>query len=113
MVTSQAAEKGPFRKYEVNRAVSHIKYILRTQVATLPLYSSRFSRKDFTLHQLCAILTLKKYLHVDYRRIVTILKIYPEFRKALGIQKVPHYSTLAHAHKRITDKTWTRTFWLD
>jgi hypothetical protein len=88
-------------KYEVKRATKLIKRELWDAKTQLLLYSSRFSRKDFTLHQLYAILSLKEYLNVDYRTLVEILKIYPELKRALGIKKIPHYSTLAHAHKRI------------
>lgn len=62
--------------------------------SALPTYASLFSRKDFTLPQLFAILTLRRFFRTDYRGIVVFLKEFAELRKALGIAKVPHFTTL-------------------
>lgn len=67
----------------------------------LPDYSCAVSRRDFTQHQLFAILTLQRFLDLDYRGIVAILAEWSDLRDALGLTKVPHYSTLCHAHKRL------------
>ena len=39
----------------------------------LPTYASKFSRKDFTLHQLFAILVLRRFVRTDYRGVVITL----------------------------------------
>ena len=39
------------------------------------LYSSRFSRRDFTQHQHFAILVLRQFLRTDYRGIVQVLAV--------------------------------------
>lgn len=67
----------------------------------LPRYSNRFSRKDFTQPQLFAILALRQFFKTDYRGIVELLADLSDLRKALGLKKVPHYSTLCYAEKRL------------
>src|SRR5262249_51823708 len=74
---------------------------LRLARETLPPYSSRFSRKDFTQHQLFALLALKTFHKTDYRGIVAIVADSSDLRCDLGLTRVPHYSTLAHAEHRL------------
>ena len=69
--------------------------------AALPAYGSRFSRRDYTQPQLFALLVLKQFLRVDYRGVVVLLAEWRDLRDALGLRKVPHYSTLAHAARRL------------
>jgi hypothetical protein len=69
--------------------------------AALPEYGSRYSRRDYTQPQLFALLVLRQFLRTDYRGIVTLVAEWAELRRALGLKKVPHYSTLAHASRRI------------
>jgi hypothetical protein len=74
---------------------------LRLAQGALPPYSSARSRKDFTQHQLFAILSLKTFLKVDYRGVVAVLKDFAELRDDLALSKVPHYSTLSYAEGRL------------
>lgn len=75
----------------------------------LPLYSSRYSRRDYTQHQLFAILVLRHFFKTDYRGVCQLLSDLPELRNVLGIEKTPHYSTLCYAEKRLLKKgLWTR-----
>ena len=67
----------------------------------LPPYSSRFSRHDFTQAQLFALLTLKQFLRTDYRGVVAAVAEWGELRRVLGLGKVPHYSTLCYAERRL------------
>ena len=71
---------------------------------TLPAYSSKFSRKDFTQHQLFAVLALKTFLKADYRGVAQVLADFAELRQDLGLEEVPHYSTLCYAAKRLLKK---------
>lgn len=70
----------------------------------LPDYSCPVSRRDFTQHQLFAILVLRKFMNLDYRGIVVILQDWSDLRAALGLVKVPHYSTLCYAETRLIKK---------
>lgn len=67
----------------------------------LPAYSSRYSRKDFTQHQLFAALALKTFLKTDYRGVVAFLADFAEIRDDLGLGKVPDHSTLCYAEQRL------------
>ena len=77
---------------------------LRVAREALPAYSSKFSRKDFTQHQLFALLALKTFLKTDYRGVVQILADFAELRQDLGLDEVPHYSTLCYAARRLLKK---------
>ena len=74
---------------------------LRLARESLPPYSAVTSRKDFTQHQLFAVLALKTFLKVDYRGVVAVLKDFAELRDDLGLKKVPHYSTVCYAEGRL------------
>ena len=77
---------------------------LRVSRDALPAYSSPFSKRDFTQHQLFTILVLKQFFKTDYRGIVQLLTDWPELQLLLKLKKVPHYSTLKYAHDRLLKK---------
>jgi len=68
---------------------------------SLPAYTSARSRKDYTSHQLFAVLALKTFLKTDYRGVVQFLHDFAELRNDLGLKKVPNYSTLCYAEGRL------------
>jgi hypothetical protein len=70
----------------------------------LPPYSAVRSRKDFTQHQLFAVLALKTFFKTDYRGTAQLLTDFAELREDLGLTKVPHYSTLCYAAGRLLKK---------
>ena len=74
---------------------------LRVARESLPAYSSKYSRKDFTQHQLFAVLALKAFFKTDYRGVAQMLKDFAELRQELGLDEVPHYSTLCYAAGRL------------
>ena len=74
---------------------------LATARRALPTYASRFSRHDFTLAQHFACLVLKSFFRTDYRGISAILADLPDLCAALGLAKVPHFTTLHKAHARL------------
>lgn len=77
---------------------------MRLAREAVPAYSTKFSRKDFTQHQLFALLALKTFLKTDYRGVVQMLVDFRELRQDLGLEKVPHYSTLCKAGQRLLKK---------
>jgi hypothetical protein len=77
---------------------------LRLAKEALEPYSAVRSRKDFTQHQLFAILALKTFFKTDYRGIAQLLTDLTDLRKDLGLTKVPHYSTLCYAAGRLLKK---------
>src|SRR5438105_15154581 len=74
---------------------------LRLAREALPGYSSTYSRKDYTQHQLFAALALKTFLRTDYRGVAAFLTDFAELRGDLGLDKVPDHSTLCYAEQRL------------
>jgi hypothetical protein len=95
MKTTRTMTKSP-------RAVA--REALRLAREALPAYSSKFSRRDYTQHQLFALLALKTFLKTDYRGLVQTLEDFAELRQDLGLGEVPHYSTLCYAARRLLKK---------
>jgi len=77
---------------------------LRVAEQALPPYSCAKSRRDYTQPQLVAVLALKTFLRTDYRGVTEFLKDFPDLRADLGLKKVPHYSTLCYAERRLLQK---------
>ena len=71
-------------------------------------YSHRFSPHTFTQPQLVAILVLRQFLKTDYRGIVQQLSEWSDLRQVLGLTRVPNYSTLCYAERRLLKKTPSR-----
>jgi hypothetical protein len=68
---------------------------------SLPAYSHRFSPKTFTQPQLFACLTLKTFFRTDYRGVTAILADMPGLCQAIGLMKIPHFTTLQKAARRL------------
>jgi hypothetical protein len=80
------------------------------KIALLP-YSSKYSRHDYTQHQLFALLTLREFLKTDYRGLEAILRDWAELRDTLGLTKVPDHSTLQKAARRLLEKKGSMISW--
>jgi hypothetical protein len=78
---------------------------LKVATQALPTYSSKYSRQDFTQHQLIAILVLRQFFRTDLRSMIQWLEDFRELRETLQLKKVPHYSTLSYAERRLLKKT--------
>jgi hypothetical protein len=70
----------------------------------LPAYASPYSRKDCTLPQLFSILVLRKFFRTDYRGIVAMLQEWSDLRRSLGLEKVPHDSTVCYAEQKLMQR---------
>jgi Transposase DDE domain len=66
-----------------------------------PAYSHRNSPKTFTQHQLFACLVLKNFLKADYRGVAAHLRDAPSLAAAIELERVPHFTTLQKAAKRL------------
>ena len=84
---------------------------LRLAREAMPAYSSKYSRKDFTQHQLFAVLALKTFLKTDYRGVTQFLADFAEIRHDLGLNDTPHYSTLCYAANRLLKKGTSSSSW--
>ncbi len=70
----------------------------------LPKRWHRFSPKTYSPAQLFACLVLKAFFRCDYREIEEILHDCPEFCATIELGKVPTYSTLCKAEKRLLNE---------
>ena len=61
----------------------------------LASYGSYKSRHDFTQVQLMTCLILRTYWMATYRGVIEQLAVSSELREAMGLAKLPNYSTLA------------------
>jgi hypothetical protein len=64
---------------------------------SLPRYSNKFSRKDFTLPQLFACLVVKEQMKRSYRGAEALLRDCEHWCKAIGLRRVPDHNTLCRA----------------
>ncbi len=69
----------------------------RVGKSCLPPYASQFSRKDFTLPQLFACLTLRQFYNLSYRKTEALLRDSPSWRRAIGLKRTPDHNTLCDA----------------
>lgn len=74
---------------------------LKVAEASLPAYSHRFSPKKFTLPQLFACLVLKDFYGLTYRGATGLLTDGDSLAAAIGLKKIPHWTTLQKAADRL------------
>ena len=74
----------------------------------IPLFSSKFSKKTYTQHQLLTLLLLKEYLSEDYRDAVELAEIMDPIRAQIHLDTVPHFTTLHKFCQRMRSSTFTR-----
>jgi len=74
----------------------------------IPLFSSKFSKKTYTQHQLLTLLLLKEYLSEDYRDAVELAEVMDSIWVKIHIEKVPHFTTIHKFCQRIRSSTFTR-----
>jgi hypothetical protein len=74
---------------------------LAVSAKTLRPFSHRFSPQRYTQPQLFACLTLKAFFKTDYRGVAQLLRDLSDLRRVLGLGRVPHFTTLHKAGKRL------------
>ena len=74
---------------------------LRVAEKSLRPYSHLCSPKKFTQHQLFACLVLRDFYNLTYRGTVGLLRDSDSLMKAIGLTKVPHFTTLQKAADRL------------
>jgi hypothetical protein len=77
------------------RKVMWVAYHLASR--TLPTYSSKFSRHDFTLPQLFACLVVREHQCKTYRGVEALLRDAQHWCHDIGMTKVPDHNTLCRA----------------
>jgi hypothetical protein len=71
-------------------------------------YSHKYSPKKFTQPQLFACLVLKAFEKKDYRGIAKLLLDCSDLREAIGLTRVPHFTTLQKASGRLLQLSHVR-----
>src|SRR4051794_29463960 len=77
------------------RKVMRIAYFLGREA--LPKYFSKFSRHDFMVPQLFAVLVVKEQQRKSYREIEALLTDSPHWCRDIGMKRVPDHNTLCRA----------------
>ena len=67
-------------------------------------YSHPKSPQKYTQPQLFAMLALREFFGLDYRGLVIWIARWSDLRDELGLKRVPHYSTLCYAERRLLKK---------
>jgi hypothetical protein len=73
----------------------------------IPLYSSKYSKKTYTQHQLLVLLLLKEYLAEDYRDTVKLLKLWITSNRRFNSRKY-HFTTIMKFCHRIKSVVFNR-----
>ncbi|WP_231189130.1 IS5 family transposase [Haladaptatus sp. DYF46] len=69
-------------------------------------YSSKFSKKRYTLHQHIVLLCLKVRKNTTYRMLLDELIEMPRIRSAIDLEELPSPSTLCKAFNRLDMAVW-------
>ena len=77
------------------RFISFIKHAYSLVKSTrLTPYSCKYSRRDYTQHQLLTIILFKEYRKEDYRTVIWNLEEMDRLQAVLGLTTSPHFTTL-------------------
>lgn len=71
------------------------------QISELPLYSHKHSKKTFSQYQHLFLLVYKQFRKFTYEELLTDLADNINLRAYLGLNKLPHYTTLIKFAKRL------------
>ena len=71
------------------------------QIAELPLYSSKFSKRKFSQFQHLFLLIYKQFRKFTYEELLTDLASNLNLKTYLGLNKLPHYTTLIKFAQRM------------
>ena len=74
----------------------------------IPLFSSKFSKRTYTQHQLLILLLLKEYLSEYYQDTIELTEIMESLQEKIHLDEVPHFTTIHKFCQRIRSSTFTR-----
>src|SRR6056297_1423968 len=90
-------------KSRLLRFVEQAMHLARRAVAR---YSSKFSKRRYTLHQHIVLLCLKVRKNTTYRTLLDELIEMPRIRSVLDLEELPSPSTLCKAFNRLDMAVW-------
>ena len=88
----------PLPRSQLLRFVEQAYHLARRAVAR---YSSKFSKRRYTLHQHIVLLCLKVQKNTTYRTLHDELIEMPRIRSAIDLEELPSPSTLCKAFNRL------------
>jgi len=92
-----------------NRYIRFVEITLKViKASRIPEYSSKFSKKTYTQHQLLALLLLKEYLGENYREIVDLVEVMDSIKEAIDLEEIPHFTTIQKFCQRLKSITLSR-----
>ena len=71
------------------------------RISELPLYSHKFSKRQYSQYQHLFLLVYKQFRKFTYEELLTDLAANSDLRIYLGLKKLPHYTTFIHFAKRL------------
>jgi hypothetical protein len=77
------------------------------QSSRLSLFSCKYSKHIYTQHQLLVLVLLKEYISTDYRDFVELVDLMNEIKVKLGLDKIPHFTTLQKFGSRISSSLFS------
>lgn len=69
-------------------------------------YSSKFSKRTFTQPQLITLYRLNLKLRAIYRELLDQLQEMSRLQEALGLKRLPHFTTVQKAFQRLSTTIW-------
>ncbi|MBS3112799.1 IS5 family transposase [Candidatus Woesearchaeota archaeon] len=78
------------------------------KIAELPLYASKFSNKLYSQFQHLFMLIYKQFRRFTYEELLTDIASNKEFKAYLGMNKIPHYTTLIKFAQRLPCKIFDK-----
>jgi len=91
-------------KYSDTRIYKLAKESQRLAQRVVPPYSSKFSKRTYTQDQHIAILCVRVKARQKLRDMEELLINMPDVQQVLGLSRVPDYSTMCRAMKRLRTK---------
>jgi hypothetical protein len=84
------------KRQEESRYIRMVRVVFKVcRRQAVPLYSSRYSRKDFTLWQHIALIALMQRIRKSYREYVDdYLTTTERLLDVLGLSRIPHFTTI-------------------
>ena len=103
MAKQSKKDEGEEVKRQESRYIKMVKVIFRVcRRQHIPLYSSRYSRRDFTLWQHIALIALMQRIRKSYREYTyDFLTVADKLLEAIGLAKIPHFTTIEKFMLRI------------
>ncbi len=88
-------------KRKEKRYIKFVKQILKNlQNLKVRKFSNKYSKKIYNNHIHIVLLALRQLMDKSYREFTDIIEVCTEILNLLGINKVPHFTTLQKAAKR-------------